>query len=138
VPISASSAAMTRSAHRAMSDPPPTHQPCTCATTGFGLRHRLMICGTGPVNGLVTPIMSLPGSQRPSVLRRSFQCASPSEKSKPAQNARPAPRSTMTRTASSRFAIRTAASISAGIGGTIVFKRSGRSRVMAATAPWVS
>src|SRR5262249_11735039 len=33
---------MTRSAHSAVSLPPPTHQPCTCAMTGFGARHMLM------------------------------------------------------------------------------------------------
>ena len=31
----------TRSAHSAMSLPPPTHQPCTCAITGFGMRQML-------------------------------------------------------------------------------------------------
>ncbi len=44
----ASSLAMTRSAHSAMSLPPPTHQPCTWAITGFGARHRLMNFGTAP------------------------------------------------------------------------------------------
>ena len=73
MPIRASSLAITRSAHSAMSLPPPTHQPCTWAITGFGARHRLMNFGTGPRLAVVAPMKSLPGSQRPSVVSISSQ-----------------------------------------------------------------
>jgi hypothetical protein len=58
---------MTMSAHSAMSDPPPTHQPCTWVITGLRLRQRLMNFGTGAVKAFVAAIMSFPGSQRPLV-----------------------------------------------------------------------
>ena len=48
MPIWASSAAMIRSAHSAMSLPPPTHQPWTWAMTGLGVRHMLMKLWVGP------------------------------------------------------------------------------------------
>ncbi len=38
----ASSLAMTRSAHSAVSEPPPRHQPWIWAITGLGVRHRHM------------------------------------------------------------------------------------------------
>ena len=49
----ASSLAITRSAHSAMSLPPPTHQPWTWAITGFGERQMLMNLGTAPAAGEV-------------------------------------------------------------------------------------
>ena len=64
VPMRASSLAITRSAHSAMSLPPPTHQPCTWAITGFGVRQMLMNFGIGPDAGEVAIAKSLPGSQR--------------------------------------------------------------------------
>ena len=100
------------SAHSAMSEPPPTHQPCTCAMTGLGLLQMLMKSGTGARNGLVVPIMSLPGSQRPSVSSSPRYSPPSREKSNPAQNARPAPRKMMTRTSGSRLAAATACAIS--------------------------
>ena len=72
VPIWASSEAMTRSAHRAMSLPPPTHQPWTWAITGFGVRQMLMNFWVGPY-GDAAHAKSLPGSQRPSVVTSSSQ-----------------------------------------------------------------
>ena len=116
-----------------MSLPPPTHQPCTWAITGFGARHRLMNFGTGPRLAVVAPMKSLPGSQRPSVVSISSQWWKPSPKSKPAQKARPAPLSTITFTCSSATACSTASWSSSGIGGTIVFSRSGRLKVIRAT-----
>ena len=50
----ASSDAITMSAQSAISLPPPTHQPCTWAITGFGLRHSDMKRGTQPVACEVT------------------------------------------------------------------------------------
>ena len=135
MPITASSLATTMSPHSARSLPPPTHQPCTCTTTGFSVRHRLMNFGMGPVAGWLDHLKSLPGSQRPSVSIHSDQCSNPPPKSKPPQNERPAPRRTMTFTSSSRVASSTAASSSSGIGGTMVFRRSGRLRVIVATGP---
>src|SRR6266540_6622672 len=73
LPIRASSEAITRSAHNAMSLPPPTHQPCTWAITGFGERHMLMNLGTGPRLCDVVTAKSLPGSHCPSVVRPSSQ-----------------------------------------------------------------
>jgi hypothetical protein len=68
----ASSLATTRSAHSAMSLPPPTHHPCTWAMTGFGDRQMLMKRGTAPAGELATA-KSLPGSHRPSVVSASSQ-----------------------------------------------------------------
>ena len=79
VPITASSLATTRSAHRAKSLPPPTHQPCTCAITGLGTRHMLMKRWVGPK--LLLLMKSLPGSQLPSVVMCSSQWWKPPEKS---------------------------------------------------------
>ena len=56
-----------------MSVPPPTHQPCTCAITGLGERHRLMNFGTGPSACEVAIAKSLPGSHAPSVVSDSSQ-----------------------------------------------------------------
>ena len=61
-----------RSAHSAMSLPPPTHQPWTWAITGFGERHVLMKRSVGPANAPV-PTKSLPGSHSPSVVRTGSQ-----------------------------------------------------------------
>ena len=138
VPMRASSLATTRSAHSAMSLPPPTHQPCTWAITGLGERHIDMNFGTGPTLGAVAITKSLPGSHSPSVVSASSQWWKPPPKSKPAQNARPAPRSTITFTLSSATARCTAASSSSGMGGTIVLRRSGRLSVTVATAPSVA
>ncbi len=135
VPMRASSLAITRSAHSAMSLPPPTHQPCTCAITGLGERQMLMNLGIGPRLGAFATMKSLPGSHSPSVVSPSSQWWKPPAKSNPAQNERPAPRSTITFTASSATALCTAASSSSGIGGTIVLSRSGRLSVTVATAP---
>ena len=73
-------------------------------------------------------------SSSSSVVIRSSQWWNPSAKSYPAQNDRPAPRTTITLTASSTVARRTAASNSSGIGGMMVFSRSGRCSVIVATA----
>ena len=100
----ASSEAITRSAQRAMSLPPPTHQPCTWAITGFGERQILMNLGTGPTDGAVAITKSFPGSHSPSVVRPSSQWWKPPAKSNPAQKARPAPRRTITFTAASAIA----------------------------------
>ena len=62
VPIRASSLAITRSAQSAKSLPPPTHQPCTCAITGFGERQTLMNFCVGDSLGAVAITKSLPGS----------------------------------------------------------------------------
>ena len=129
----ASSLATTRSAHSARSLPPPTHQPWTWAIVGLGARHRLMNRGTGP-SGDVAPAKSLPGSHSPSVVIPASQWWNPPPKSNPAQNARPAPRRTITLTSGSALARWTDASISSGIGGTIVLRRSGRFSVIVATA----
>ena len=135
VPICASSLMITMSAQSAISLPPPTAQPCTCAITGFGVRHRLMNLGTQPLVGEVVAMNSLPGSHFPSVVRVSSQKWKPPPKLKPPQNERPAPRSTMTLTARSSVASWTAASSSSVIGGTIVFSASGRFSVIEAMAP---
>jgi hypothetical protein len=66
---------------------------------------------------------------------RSSQWWNPPAKSNPAQNARPAPRRITTRTASSPPARRTASWSSSGIGGTIVFRLSGRFSVIVAIGP---
>ena len=87
----ASSDAITMSAQSAISLPPPTHQPCTWAITGFGLRHSDMKRGTQPVACEVTMIRSRPASHSPSVEMSSSQYAKPSAKLKPAQKERPAP-----------------------------------------------
>ena len=60
----ASSLAITRSAQSAKSLPPPTHQPCTWAITGFGERQTLMNFCVGATSGAVAHAKSLPGSQR--------------------------------------------------------------------------
>ena len=70
--------------------------------------------------------MSLPGSHSPSVEYSSpYPVSNSGSKSKPAQKLRPMPRKTITLIALSRLAVSTAAAISSGIGGTIVFRRSG-------------
>lgn len=56
------------SAHKAISLPPPTHQPCTWAMTGLGVRHIAMNCWVGDSAGAVAKTKSLPGSQAPSVV----------------------------------------------------------------------
>ena len=66
VPICASSLAMTRSAHSAVSLPPPRHQPWTWAMTGFGDRHMDMNFCVGEIWGAVANIQSLPASHCPS------------------------------------------------------------------------
>ena len=81
VPILASSLAMTMSAHNAVSLPPPTHQPCTCAMTGFGERHMLMNFCVGASAGAVANTKSLPGSHWPSVVRCSSHWRKPPPKS---------------------------------------------------------
>ena len=77
----ASSEAMTRSPHSAVSLPPPTHQPWTCTITGLGERHMLMNCCVGASCGAVENAKSLPGSHRPSVVMYSSQCSNPPPKS---------------------------------------------------------
>jgi len=67
VPITASSLATTRSAQSAKSLPPPTHQPCTWAITGFEVRQMLMNFWVGASCGAVAIAKSLPGSHSPSV-----------------------------------------------------------------------
>jgi NAD(P)-dependent dehydrogenase (short-subunit alcohol dehydrogenase family) len=104
VPMRASSLMITRSAHSAMSLPPPTHQPCTSAITGLGERQIDMNLGIGPMLGALAITKSLPGSHSPSVVMPSSQWWNPPAKSKPAQNERPAPRSTITFTDSSATA----------------------------------
>ena len=69
----ASSLAITRSAQSAKSLPPPTHQPWTCAITGFGERQTLMNFCVGARLGAVAPTKSLPGSHAPSVFIHSSQ-----------------------------------------------------------------
>ena len=122
------------SAHSAISLPPPTHQPCTCAITGFGLRHSDMNRGTQPIDCDVAMMRSRPASHSPSVAMSSFQCVNPPAKLKPAQNERPAPCRRITFTARSRIDCVTASSSSSSIGGTIVLRSSGRSSVMTAVA----
>ena len=63
--MTASSLATTRSAHRAKSLPPPTHQPCTWAITGLGVRHTLISCWVGATSWAVAKAKSLPGSHSP-------------------------------------------------------------------------
>ena len=59
--MTASSLAITRSAQSAKSLPPPTHQPCTWAMTGFGERQTLMNFWVGASSGAVASAKSLPG-----------------------------------------------------------------------------
>ncbi len=61
------------SAHSAVSLPPPTHQPCTWAITGFGARHMLMNFWVGAMASAVAKTKSLPGSHLPSVFMFSSQ-----------------------------------------------------------------
>ncbi len=82
----------------------------------------------------VANMKSLPGSHSPSVVRYSSQWWKPPPKSNPPQKERPAPRTTMTFTDGSRTAAFTAASISSGMGGTMVFRCSGRLSVIVAIA----
>ncbi len=89
----------------------------------------------GATAGAVANMKSLPGSHSPSVVMYSSHWWKPSPKSKPPQNERPAPLRMMTLTAPSRTAAFTAASISSGIGGTMVFSCPGRFSVMVATGP---
>ena len=79
--MTASSLAITRSAESAKSLPPPTHQPCTWAITGFGQRQTLSSFWVGESSGAVAITKSLPGSQRPSVSSASPQCLKPPPKS---------------------------------------------------------
>jgi hypothetical protein len=79
--MTASSLAITRSAQRAKSLPPPTHQPWTCAITGFGERQIAMNFWVGASCGAVAATKSLPGSHAPSVLIISPQCSKPPPKS---------------------------------------------------------
>ena len=81
VPMRASSEAMTRSADSAKSLPPPTHQPCTWAITGFGERHTLMSFWVGESSGAVANAKSLPASHAPSVAIMSSQASKPPPKS---------------------------------------------------------
>ncbi len=81
MPITASSLATTRSAHSAKSLPPPTHQPCTWAMTGFGQRQMLANFCVGESAGAVAITKSLPGSHFPSVVMASPQCSKPPPKS---------------------------------------------------------
>ena len=59
--MTASSEAITRSAHSAKSDPPPTHQPWTWAITGLGQRQTLISFWVGETCGAVA-ITALAGS----------------------------------------------------------------------------
>jgi hypothetical protein len=77
----ASSLAITRSAQSAKSLPPPTHQPCTWAITGFGARQTLMNFCVGDSAGAVAAAKSLPGSHSPSVVSPSSQWWKPPPKS---------------------------------------------------------
>jgi hypothetical protein len=72
---------MIRSAQRAVSLPPPTHQPCTWAITGFGDRQMLMNLSVGAVAGDIAMAKSLPGSHSPPVVRPSSQWWKPFPKS---------------------------------------------------------
>ena len=105
--------------------------------TGLEARQIAKNFWCGLVTWAVIAAKSLPGSQRPSVFIASSQWWKPPPKSYPPENARPAPRSTMTLTAGSRSASPMAASISSGIGGTMVLSCSGRFSVMVATDPSV-
>ena len=80
VPMTASSEAITRSAESAKSLPPPTHQPCTWAITGLGVRQIDSSFWVGASCGAVAIAKSLPGSQRPSVIIASPQCWKPPPK----------------------------------------------------------
>ena len=81
MPICASSEAITRSAHKAKSLPPPTHQPWTWAITGFGARQTLMSFCVGALCGAVANAKSLPASHSPSVVIWSSQALKPPPKS---------------------------------------------------------
>ena len=81
MPICASSEATTRSAQSAKSLPPPTHQPCTWAITGFGERQTLMNFWVGEISGAVANAKSLPGSHAPSLAIMSSQALKPPPKS---------------------------------------------------------
>ena len=81
MPICASSQAITRSAQSAKSLPPPTHQPWTCAITGFGERQTLMSFWVGEIAGAVANAKSLPASHSPSVAIMSSQASKPPPKS---------------------------------------------------------
>jgi hypothetical protein len=108
--------------------------------TGFGLRQILINFGTGPLKGLVTTIMSSPGSHRPEADGNPHpeKWSKFSEKSNPAQNALPAPRNMITRTSRSAFATANACSISSGMGGLIVLNFSGRLSVIVPTRSFFS
>ncbi len=77
----ASSEAMTRSAQRAKSLPPPRHQPCTWAITGLGERQMLISFWVGAISGDVAIAKSLPASHAPSVVICASQWWKPSPKS---------------------------------------------------------
>jgi hypothetical protein len=79
--MTASSLAITRSAQSAKSLPPPRHQPCTCAITGFGQCQMVASFLVGESCGAVAITKSLPGSQRPSVSIASLHCLNPPPKS---------------------------------------------------------
>ena len=76
----ASSEAMTMSADKALSDPPPTHQPWICAITGLGDRHMEKNCCVGATSSLVDQVNSLPGSHLPSLAIQSSQWWKPPSK----------------------------------------------------------
>ena len=81
VPITASSEAITRSAHSAKSLPPPTHQPWTWAITGLQVRQMLISFCVGDSCGAVAIAKSLPGSHLPSVVMNSSQWRKPPPRS---------------------------------------------------------
>ena len=135
----ASSLAITRSAHSAMSLPPPTHQPWTWAITGLGERHRLMNRGTAPRLCEVAAAKSLPGSHAPSVV----SALVPVMKAVAEVEARAerAPGAAQDDHLDLRIGDRARPPpprAPRGIGGTIVFRRSGRFSVIVAIASSVS
>jgi len=132
VPMRASSLAITRSAHSARSLPPPSTHPCTLGTHGLWRRHRLMKRGTAPWLWMWRSRSPCGGpSARRGELRVPVVEALAEVKARaerpagPAQHDHPHPLIGARR--------RHAASISSGIGGTIVFRCSGRLSVMLAT-----
>jgi len=94
----------------------------------------LMNFCVGDVASAVAWVKSLPASHSPLVLCVSCHSWKSLPKLKPAQNDRPAPRNTMTLTAGSCAAAFSAASISSGMAGMIVFNSAGRFRVIVAIA----
>ena len=127
----ASSDAITRSAHRAKSLPPPTHQPCTWAITGLCERHTLMNRGTapkargGPGEVLARVPLAVGGQPLVPVMKAAAEVEARAEGA--ACAAEDDHLHGVVPTASF-----IAASISSGIGGTMVFSRSGRFSVIVA------